>query len=316
LFYRTFLLLIRVWLTCSVFGLSVEHSWAWTGDAHAAIARAGFRQLTPVQQQHFQKLLAIGPWVKPGMTDQQILAEAIAWPDKIRMLSLKNIMLRYGSGEVPKDLQSFAKLSTQDWHYSNLLFITPEGKSVNTGTGKLGICQPRPNGRLLTVWPALIQAYQNADNPKDKAVLLAFILHLLTDAYQPLHLVASVNKSCDQDRGGNLYCTSPRTGFAAASPKIPNKKCKNNLHSLWDKGFGVFKTELKNNQTFSGEALSLSPALKEVSSHAESIYPTTPTDITLPIYQRKTRATIDKLANQASAHLHQLLVGLDKENNK
>jgi hypothetical protein len=312
-------LVVSIFLIVSAFN---ARCWAWTGDGHSAIARAAFQRLTTAEQQYYQTLLAAGPWVKPGLGEQNHLLEAIAWPDKVRILPLKYILTRYGSGEIPADLESFAKMSTQDWHYASHILINSEGKVLlSAGTGKLDICAPSTQGRLLTIWPTLVQTYQKMENPKDKAILLAFIAHMLTDAYQPLHLMASVNKSCDQDRGGNLYCISPSTGFFLAPEKIAKteksrkSKCKKNLHSVWDKGMGVFKSELKNNQQFSADALSLSPALAHIAAVAEYIYPATPADFNLSIYQRKSRLMIEQLANQGSAHLHRLLVVLAKSKN-
>ena len=61
--------------------------------------------------------------------------------------------------------------------------------------------------------------------------VLAFLLHLSADVYQPLHTFSGFDEQCRSDRGGNAVCVE-RVSTA--------KACKVNLHTLWDRGFGVF----------------------------------------------------------------------------
>jgi hypothetical protein len=67
-------------------------------------------------------------------------------------------------------------------------------------------------------------------NPRDKAIMMAWLFHLVGDIHQPLHSTAlfSAKLFPEGDRGGNLIPTVQRR----------------NLHSLWD-GFPGGKVDLR-----------------------------------------------------------------------
>lgn len=70
-----------------------------------------------------------------------------------------------------------------------------------------------------------------------KAVYLAFLIHFVADAHQPLHAINYFSATTPTgDRGGNLYLIDDVT---------------ENLHRLWDQGLGLFGAyRIKNNLNY------------------------------------------------------------------
>lgn len=66
---------------------------------------------------------------------------------------------------------------------------------------------------------------------------MVLLEHFVGDVHQPLHTISHVNKSCNGDKGGNLFCLKrSRAG-----------RCSESLHALWDKGVGYLKWRATNN---------------------------------------------------------------------
>lgn len=202
-------------------------AWAWSASGHSWVIKSAAAQLRPAELAHFEQLLKQGVLVPPRLYHSTLakrLGSLGVWPDRVRDLSLTEVFNKYGAGKVPKLLAPWAAKTTQDWHYTNDVFVKAKAKQAG--------CEPKKSGALLQVFPVLLEAYAEEKNPKNRNVLLAFILHFIADAYQPLHLMSSVNPQCESDRGGNHICI------------VPNKKgegCAQNLHQMWDAGFKVFE---------------------------------------------------------------------------
>jgi len=198
--------------------------FAWSQQGHQWIAESAGLALTTKETTYFNGLLKQGVVVPPkyyqASTASRLGIMAV-WIDSIRGLTLSRLFKEYGSGAVPKALVNFKLKTSASWHYSNINVLHPKNK----------LCKAQQSGRLLEVWPLLFQAYEQSIDAKDKTLLLALILHFSADAYQPLHLASSFSKECQSDRGGNAVCIERKSN---------SKKCKLNLHRLWDRGFGVF----------------------------------------------------------------------------
>jgi hypothetical protein len=149
---------------------------AWGPEGHRAAAAITAERLCPAAEAEVARLLG-------GMT----LADAALWPDRIR---------------------SEAEWAhTRDWHYINIGDDEPFSALVEGEPG---------HGRLLSAIRAnlaLLTDTQAADGRRREA--LGFVLHLVGDLHQPLHVGRS------EDRGGNAITVS----FAGQ---------ETNLHRLWD----------------------------------------------------------------------------------
>lgn len=126
---------------------------------------------------------------------------------------------------------------------------------------------------------------------------MAFLLHMVGDAYQPLHLLGSLDSSCRHDRGGNAFCVAPIVGFKAGL------RCRDSLHFLWDQGFGAFADDIRIGKDFRGDVRDLSVAVKLVRRVAAEVYPRKSEQPTSKSYETRSRRQVADMAQRASAHL-------------
>lgn len=272
--------------------------WSWSANGHGDIAIAALNQLPKDAQDDYRQLLMAGTWARGDISWRTAAARASAWPDRIRDMPLRKLFGQYGSGKVPPALQAYRKFNTSDWHYTNALFIDANGKVVESSSkASAAACPPARNGKLLQVWPDLLVAYQQTKDPRDRAIVLAFLLHMVGDAYQPLHLLGSLDSSCRHDRGGNAFCVAPIVGFKAGL------RCRDSLHFLWDQGFGAFADDIRIGKDFRGDVRDLSVAVKLVRRVAAEVYPRKSEQPTSKSYETRSRRQVADMAQRASAHL-------------
>lgn len=115
------------------------------------------------------------------------IAELAVWPDRIR--------------------DSAAWSHTRDWHYMNVADDEPVGADTRAAGGRI-LAAIRDNLALL---PA------GRTDAERRREALAFVLHLVVDLHQPLHVGRAA------DRGGN-------------SVRVRFEDRETNLHRLWDSG--------------------------------------------------------------------------------
>lgn len=151
---------------------------AWGPDGHRAAAALTAERLCPAAADEAARLL-----------DGLSFAEAAIWPDGIR------------------DQPQWAH--TRDWHYVNIGDDEPISALVQGAPG---------HGRLLAAIRDNLAILRDRDaEPLQRRQALGFVLHLVADLHQPLHVGRS------EDRGGNTVTVS----FAGR---------ETSLHRLWDSG--------------------------------------------------------------------------------
>lgn len=290
----------RQWTWCLLCLLVCPSVWGWSTNGHGDIAVVALEQLPKPTQEEYWQILAAGPWVKAKdkISWRAVASRAAAWPDRVRSQPVSKLFSQYGSGKVPAALNAYRDLSTNDWHYTNALFLAANGKLVKASpVGSGASCPPTSDGRLLETWPHLMAAYEQSGDARDKAIVLAFLLHMVADAYQPLHLMGSLNTNCRHDRGGNAFCVGPIVGFKAGL------RCRDSLHFLWDQGFGVFATELSAPKRFRGNPRDLSAAVTAVKRIGSQVYPGKSEEPSSASYQQRSRRHTEEMAQKASGHL-------------
>lgn len=150
-------------------------AFAWGKTGHRVVAAIADAQLSGLARAHVEQILG------PG----QSLADVANWPDEMRS----------APGE-------FWQKTATPWH-----FVTLNGRNYDHAP---------PEGDALE---ALDRFSKTLENPNaslaDKQLALRFIIHLVGDLHQPLH----VGKCCD--RGGNDVKV---TWFGKPT----------NLHTVWD----------------------------------------------------------------------------------
>lgn len=301
---------VFVWLVPFLLAFSTSTAWGWSAEGHGDLAFAAMERLPKSLQDEYRSVLMAGPWVKgkDKISWRSVASRAAAWPDRARNQPLSKLFSQYGSGKVPAALKAYRDRPTNDWHYTNALFINTLGKVVEANSNSVGkSCPPTAEGRLLEVWPHLFSAYQQARDQRDKAIVLAFVLHMVGDAYQPLHLLGSLDRKCRHDRGGNGFCVAPMVGFQAGM------RCRDSLHFLWDKGFGAFADDFAVAEKFRGNPRDLTPAVKAVKRIATRVYPEKPGQAESASYQDRSRRQAGQMAQLASAHLLAALENLGRK---
>jgi hypothetical protein len=190
---------------------------AWSKAGHMATGSLAYQALVanpadaPVAQAIANLLekhpFVEGPW-KPLLAApsgnitraEKLFMLAAQWPDEARGAKWKK------------------KYHHAKWHYVN--FVYEPGVPFN-GQSLGGDILPQLSANLATASKAGASA-------EERAIAICWVLHLIGDLHQPLHVVALVvDGDADGDRGGNQFFVKTKASGA------PTK-----LHSLWD-GLGI-----------------------------------------------------------------------------
>ncbi|HET7464923.1 MAG TPA: S1/P1 nuclease [Longimicrobium sp.] len=182
-------------------------AYAWDGFGHRIVAQIAWDNMTPAARANAIQLLRAASSntrllfpAQPGPLNdaqqQQQFLHASIWPD----------LIRGSSFDVP------------DRHFVNIFWRQQQDFSTP---------QPLPGhavtGMLLNDLPRFATAVRNHQgSPAQRAIELAWIIHLVGDIHQPLHSSARVTPlDPNGDRGGGLFILAPE----------PHKVT---LHNLWD----------------------------------------------------------------------------------
>ena len=169
---------------------------AWSGLGHRLVGELAARHLRPSTQRQIQRLLA-------GEPDPS-LAGIADWADRLR----------------DSDPARFRR--TARWHYVNLGPGCDYDPIRDCPGDQCLVGAIRQQQRVLADRAAPLQQRRDA---------LAFLVHLVADAHQPLHAGGG------GDKGGNRYQVSLRTDLPP--PPFARKRHADgvigtNLHAVWD----------------------------------------------------------------------------------
>lgn len=154
------------------------------------------------------------------------LAPLGSWPDTIRDKKLGDVFGLFDL-QLPESLKRYKNQSTSRWHYYNNEYVASSNQKCLDKK-----CKFENKGQLVDAMIALDSALQEPLNNKQKMLVLSFLIHLISDAHQPLHSVSLIRDDHKSDRGGNDFCVK-KSFFS----------CQQSLHKIWDDGFGVFEQE-------------------------------------------------------------------------
>jgi len=225
---RQRLLQISVLLIALLFG-APGVAWAWFDAGHMLIAEIAYRKLqeSPESWKQIVELLKAHPRLadlKQGMPEglaeneqwHFIFLKAATWPDMVR---------------AKPTMDADAKKISQQYHHGPHHYI-----NYPLNTEEVKGAEPEEKWKPGTDPQNIVQALEmNAQglrdakkSAEDRAVCLAWILHLVGDVHQPLHTIALFSKAFPEgDRGGNLF-----------QLKIEKGEKLGNLHLFWDSLLG------------------------------------------------------------------------------
>lgn len=251
---------------------------AWNANGHILISQMAYEQLTPAVQKKVDQLSAKLFKQLPFSTQYQLndqypntseFAKLSVLPDQFRKQPLRSLFEQY-DGKLPSSLENLAEENTQHWHFTNRTY---PNQNCPAHASKHDI--------LWTI-NTLKPIVKNEKDPLSQGLALAMLTHFIEDIHQPLHTFSHNNESCKTDKGGNLFCLSP---------SFEGRRCKHNLHHLWDTGVGFLKgrqTNFPRKMTLIKEAFPASILQKEIQqtnpeqwaqesySYAKFVYSTEP----------------------------------------
>jgi len=199
--------LATVFLAAALTAVHAAPAWAWNDAGHMLVAQIAWDNMTPAARANAIRLLRsagadtrlvfpLGVGMLNPLEQQQQFLHAAIWPDSMR-----------GTGfDIP------------DRHFVNIFWRQDHDFSL---------IQQLPNhpvtGRLLADLPQLEAAIRNQTGTSaERAIQLAWIIHLVGDIHQPLHASSRITAlEPGGDGGGGSY-------HLRNQPKLT-------LHNVWDR---------------------------------------------------------------------------------
>jgi hypothetical protein len=226
--------------------LCVSPAWAWWDAGHKIVAAIAFRRLPPEQQQATIALLQTHPRWQQDFVDW--LPETLAESDDAAARAEWFFMQASVWADIARNFDEAdkARFHRSTWHYVNIpLYFHDADRERLADTLRVNVSMQAPaelQENMNIVQTAVVARRLVADpaTPAEtRAVLLAWLFHLVGDSHQPMHSTALFSPRLFPEgcRGGNSIKTKPRE----------------NLHSLWDSLLG----ERPSYRTVRNEALKL-----------------------------------------------------------
>jgi hypothetical protein len=171
-------------------------AFAWDDFGHMVITRIAWGQLTPRARERVTALLLEAPsdaglaQLRPPAADSardlMFAAYASVWPDLIRR---RDPVERHAYHHAP-------------WHYINWFWSAgPDGSAVAVA----GL-EPEPENIVVELERQSRLLADTTASRADRAVALAWVLHLVGDVHQPLHTSGRVTpQEPAGDKGGNTF---------------------------------------------------------------------------------------------------------------
>lgn len=195
---------------------------AWDDAGHKISAYIAWEQMTPAARERAAKILLSAP----EDADLSVFYMQDSRSVAVRQRELFMIASTWADIVRDKKFQArFEKYHKGNWHYSDTFWSDKAGrveilKDFAEPTGKAV--------EQLFAFDKLLR--EAAATDADKAIALAWILHLGGDIHQPLHTSARVTDAEPKgDQGGNLFLLSPKD--ATGENRL-------NLHWFWDSIIG------------------------------------------------------------------------------
>lgn len=191
---------------------------AWDDVGHKTTAYIAWQRMLPAAREAVIKILRSAP------EDSHLSAFYMPYgpePDEIK--KLEYFMLTATWADIVRD-RAFEnrqkKYHKSNWHYDDTFWKQVGGKmEILSGFEEGGVAVDR-----LTEFEKVIRDASASD--KDKAIAIAWIMHLSGDIHQPLHTSARVTETEPKgDQGGNLFHLTPQ-----GTPR----ENQVNIHWFWD----------------------------------------------------------------------------------
>ena len=215
-------------------------AYSWNAFGHMLIAELALQKLDPKLQRKIESLSF--SLVKQQDSDKRLylmrtyqgasaFAQLSVFADDWRNESIGSLFEQYGQN-IPANFADIADQNTSRWHYKNTAFAA-EGLRQPGSQASARQCDLSESVDVAWAVEQLQEAFKEAETQQDQVLLLALLIHFVSDAHQPLHGISRVDDNCESDRGGNRFCFVYHNN---------SYSCETNLHSLWDRGVGFFES--------------------------------------------------------------------------
>lgn len=194
--------------------LAAPPALAWNAAGHRLSAAIAWRSMAPATRSELARLLADHPdyrrWVAkaaPGQAAYQAFLAASTWPDDIK----RDRRFHEDREKPTAKLRGFPDMARhRRWHYADHDLES----GARLGRGELDV-------QLVRLRDVLADRRQPRH---DRAYALSWVVHLVGDAHQPLHLISRRDAEA-HDAGGNDVWVRPPLG---------KKRRSISLHAYWD----------------------------------------------------------------------------------
>jgi len=210
------------------FGSLVSPAFGWWDAGHMQIAYVAYKHLDAPVKDKVDALLRLNPdygkWTA-GIADPKTarlyaFVHAATWADDIKTKEYNYTRDKVDSPTAGQNIGYADRNQHAYWHYKDVNY-SPDGTLLPA---------PDPVG-LVTQLKLMIAALPANSGASDdvRSYDLAWILHLVGDAHQPLHAIGRFTRQIPNgDAGGNAEQVIPATGESVA------------LHAYWDSLFGGY----------------------------------------------------------------------------
>jgi len=211
-------MLVKILLSLGIIAVFVSSVLAWDDTGHKLTTYIAWEQMSPQTREKAIKILLSAPedshlnvfYLQDSRSvavkQRELFMIASTWADIVRNKDFKNRYAKYHHGT---------------WHYLDTFWRETNGKVELVPELK----SDKENAiERLFMFDKMLRDASASD--ADKAIALAWILHLAGDIHQPLHDSAKVTKYDPKgDQGGNLFMLSPKG--ATGENRVT-------LHWYWD----------------------------------------------------------------------------------
>ena len=193
-------------------------SLAWDDVGHKTTAYIAWQRMTPDAREAVIKILRAAP------EDSHLSAYYMQYgPEPEQTRKLEYFMLVSTWADIVRDRvfeNRYKKYHKSNWHYDDTFWKQVAGSvELLTGFEEGGVAVSK-----LTEFDKVIR--NSSATEKEKAIAIAWIMHLTGDLHQPLHTSARVTDVEPKgDQGGNLFLLTPQ-----GTPR----ENQVNLHWFWD----------------------------------------------------------------------------------
>ena len=196
----------------------VPSAFAWDDVGHKITGYIAWQRMSPAARENVIKLLRAAP------EDSHLSAFYMSYgpqAESVRKLDYFTMVPTWADIVRDRTFENrFAKYHKSNWHYSDTYWRQVNGR-VEPVTDRKGDGQGVV--KLIEFDRVMRDA---AATPSEKAIAIAWFLHIGGDLHQPLHTSGRhTDREPEGDRGGNMFLLSPEGG---------PRNAEVNLHWFWD----------------------------------------------------------------------------------